>query len=248
MVSCLFTSKQKKLLAIMFKKKEQLQKDFKVDLSKEQAYIRQRNVIAEYIMKCMKPALEARIKTWTIRHYCEEADARSLVYEHVLIAVDKYCPSRGNCSVSSFLWTVSNRAFANHISATRRQKRDPRPHPPGENMFAPQISSDHTQRYIVSLDETVSVSDGAGVPLVLGDVIPDTKQIDDALAIELLLKFIHKKCDPDQKILLSLLQQNYTYKEIAAQMNTDAGTISRQIQQLRKKLKHELNCRDFSKV
>lgn len=247
MISCLLSKSDECKIQKMLLCRDKLLAAVKRDPLGEAQYLKYRNAIVVFVLDRLGPALRARIKTWTVRHYCEDAEAESFVYEHVLMAVDKYKLGRGNCKFSSFLWTLSNRAFANHISATRRQKRDPRPHPPGENMFAPQ-SNDHSQRYIVSLDETVSVSDGSGVPLVLGDVIPDTKHIEDALAIELLLKFIHKKCDPDQKILLSLMQQNYTYKEIAALMNTDAGTISRQIQQLRKKLKHELNCRDFSKV
>lgn len=247
MTSCLFTSKQKKILAIMFAKKERLQKEFALDPTKEQVYLLQRNLITEYIMRCMGPALEARIRTWVSRKYCEEDVARSLVYEHVLITVDKYCPSRGNCSVSSFLWTISNRAFANHINTAKRQKRDPRTAQlaRGEDeeslvSIDLEVTNQVKERFLVSLDEPTSSLDDSSYRLTLADVVPDPARIDEALTFELLLKTIHKHCSEQQKAIVSLLQQNFTYKEIADQLGCTAGIVSRQIQQLRKKLQHEI--------
>lgn len=255
MISCLFTPKEKKLLAIMFAKKERIQKEFKLDPTREQAYLRQRNAIIEYVLKCMGPALEARIKTWVTRKYCSEADARSLVYEHVLITVEKYCPSRGNCSVSSFLWTVSNRAFSNFVSAAKRQKRDPQSAilaTSEEEAIVPlDLTADQVvsarERLLVSLDETGPYSGESSTGSTLADVVPDPTQMDESLNFNMILEKVNSYCTDQQKVLLLLLQQNYTYKEIAKQVGATPGTVSRQIQQLRKKLKHELkNFRHFA--
>lgn len=253
MISCLFTTKEKKLLAVMFAKKERIQNQFKLDPTREQAYITQRNAIVEYIMKCMKPALEARIKTWVTRHYCNEADARSQVYEHVLITVDKYCPSRGNCSVSSFLWTISNRAFSNFISAAKRQKRDPQSASTSleQEVLVPLDMDASTlgvvkERLLVSLDESAPYGE-EGSSATLADIVQDPTQIEDSLNFSTILELVDSHCTEHQRTLLSLLQQNYTYKEIAKQVGATPGTISRQIQQLRKKLRHEFkNTRHFA--
>lgn len=252
MISCLFTEKEKKILALLFKKKERLQLEFKQDSQKEQAYIRQRNIIIEYIMKVMGPALEARIKTWTSRKFCDEADARSQVYEHVLIAVDKYCPSRGNCSVSSFLWTVSNRAFSNFISAGKRQKRDPQSASIALNED-PIVTIDLEvtaplevkERFLVSLDESGPQTDNIKT-LTIADTIADPVCMEDSLTFNSIMTTIQTQCTDQQQKILSMLQQNYTYREIADEIGTTSSLVSRQIQQLRKKLKQELNQNDYS--
>lgn len=248
MISCLLTTKDNDLIMRMFKKKARLQQEALSDPGRVEAHLRQRNLIIQFVLDKLGPAVKARIKTWTARKYCEEADAESLVYEHVVMAVDKYKPERGKCRFTSFLWTVSNRAFSNFLSAARRQKRDPHSASvaqSGEELFVPidgEVNLPHLsrERILVSLDETVSAHGALHSPITLADIVPDSSQVDDSLNFSMMVDTIDRRCTDQQRTILVLLQQNYTYKEIAKHLGTTPGTVSRQIQQLRKKLRHEL--------
>jgi RNA polymerase sigma factor (sigma-70 family) len=249
MISCLLNKKDKKILQKMFTEKIRLQKEFLLDPAKEEAYLTQRNLIVNFVLKQLGPALRARIKTWALRKYCDEADAISLVHEHVLMAVDKYQPDRGNCSFTSFLWTLSNRAFASFMNRGKRQKRNPAIRGksqqigqdegsiPIDKEFAPKSIK---ERFLVSLDESLS-SEEKFSNLTLSDTVAESGRIDDNLSFDMLLKTINAKCTDLQKDIIALLQQNYTYKEIASQLDTTPQVISFQILKLRKKLKQELS-------
>jgi RNA polymerase sigma factor (sigma-70 family) len=246
MISCLLNKKDKTILHQMFVKKSQLQKEFLDDPSKEEDYIAQRNLIIKFVLKQLGPALRARIKTWSFRKYCDEADASSLVYEHVLMAVDRYELNRGNCSFTSFLWTTSNRAFGNYMNRNNRQKRNPGVNKRSSVNNSLPIDSEvvlnkHVkERFLVSLDESLSSADSME-NLTLSDVISESGHIDDDLNFDTLLETINSKCNDLQKSIISLLQQKYTYKEIASKLGTTPQVISFQILKLRKKLKKELN-------
>lgn len=253
MISCLLTKKDNDSIMRMFVKKARLQKEALTDPLKEEAHLRQRNLIVQFVLQKLGPALKARVKTWTARKYCDEADASSLVYEHVIIAVDKYKPEKGKCTFTSFLWTVSNRAFANFISASKRQKRDPQSANTAQSEEAPVLSIDVEipnissikERFLVSLDETAPQLENHTGNLTLADIVPDPSQVEDSLTFNMLMGTIQNHCTEQQQRIVELLQQNYTYKEIADELGSTPGTISRQIQQLRKKLKYELrNLRD----
>lgn len=246
MISCLLTPKDNMLIMRMFKKKARLQQEALVDPTKIQVHLVQRNLIVQFVFKSLGPALQARISTWTARKYCEHADAQSLVYEHVVMAVDKYKPEKGKCMFTSFLWTISNRAFSNFISASKRQKRDPQTSSstPGDAQALVPIDSEVSlalvarTRKLVSLDESVSSGDTG--TLTLADVVADSQAIEDTLSFSMLQDEVDSHCNEQQQVLLALLQQNYTYKEIADHVGLTPGTVSRQIQQLRKKLRYEL--------
>lgn len=239
MISCLLTKKDNTSIMRMFVKKARLQREALTDPLQHETHLRQRNLIIQFVLDKLGPALNARIKTWTSRRYCEEADAISLVHEHVVMAVDKYKPEKGKCTFTSFLWTVSNRAFSNHISASKRQKRDPQS---ANQAVSSGFSSEEptsSSRFLVSLDESTSTSDDNSHQLTLGEIYADPKQIDDSLNFTTMLKVVYQHCSDHQKLILALLQQNYTYKEIASQLGTTPGAISREIQQLRRKLKSQ---------
>lgn len=230
----------------MFAKKALLEQAMKDDATKAEEFYQYRNQIIFFVMDRLGPALAARIKTWTVRRYCEEADAQSLVYEHVVMAVDKFKPERGNCKFSSFLWTVSNRDFGNFLNAAKRQKRDPGAVVPIDSTVEPgQIVK--KEKYLVSLDETITQSEDYVGEGTLADLIADKQPIDKDLNLSLLVDLIYQYCTDQQKVIVDLIQQEYTYKEIAEHLNSTPAVVSRQIQCLKQKLKRELkNFRDPS--
>lgn len=248
MISCLISGKDEALIRQMCKKRDKLQLQAKGNPDQEARYYSHREQMILFVFKKFKPALDARIQTWVVRNYCNQPDAESLVYEHVIMAVDKFKPERGNCKFSSFLWTLSNRAFSNFISASRRQKRDPQSASlaiSDEEVLVPLDITASTidsvrERLLVSLDESSPYGNEGNSVSTLADTVPDPSQLDDSLNFSMILELVDSHCTEQQRVLLSLLQQNYTYKEIAKRVGTTAGTVSRQIQQLRKKLRHEL--------
>lgn len=234
MISCLLSKKDDKILMEMFVEKARLQKEAELDPTKIEVHITQRNLIVTFVMDKLGPAMKARIATWTARKYCNEADAESLVYEHLLIAVDKYKPERGKCKFTSFLWTVSNRAFSNFISAANRSKRNPNTL---QSQHKGQQNGQFQQdRALISLDEVAEYEESTS----LSSTVSDSSNIEDKLQYESLLTLVYKKCTDQQKVIVDLLQQNYTYREIAEITQSTPAIVSRQLQSLKKTLKDDL--------
>lgn len=246
MVSCLLSSEDEKKIRKMFSKKAKLELASKKDPSKEKLYFKCREDIILFTYRKLEPALHARAETWATRGYCDRADAVSMIQEHLVQAVDKFKPERGNCKWTSFLWTVSNRSFSNFLSSNNRKKRNPRSSWVQDS--DPVIPLDSTiskgsigERYLISLDETTSASlELDETALTIADTVVDPYNFEDAFQFETLLNSIHERCTDEQKLLLQLLQENYTYKEIAKHLNIPPTTVSRHIQTLRRKLKDDL--------
>lgn len=241
MTSCLLNKNEVRTLIRMFHKKLRLQ----ADPFKSEEHLKQRNLIISFVCLKLKPALDATAKTWVKRGYCDLPDATSLINESIILSVDKYNPVKGKCKFTSFLWTRSKWCLLNFLATAKRPRRNPLAASLSFMEELPVVSIDVSipelkyikERFLVSMDETIASGDNK---TTLADIIPDKSGIDDNINFNMLLDSVNRHCDEKQKVILSLLQQNYSYKEIASQLGDSPKDVISQILVLRKKLRRKL--------
>lgn len=197
-------------LTLLFKKQKELD-------PKTQAYVQNKEDIVRFLWKKLYNKMEAYRRTWQRRYQLDESDCESLMSECLLLSVNNYDISKGNCKFTSFFWTMAGQIFKNHLSYLYAQKRTPASVRSGDKVVFQNVpfGSDTT---------------------TLFDLVPERARTpEQVLETKLLVEHIFNNATTRQKQVLVRLFLGEKYQDISQKLNISPSTITNLLKQLREK-------------
>lgn len=147
-------------------------------------------------------------------------DAEDLAQDVFLTCFRHFSKFRGDCRLSTWLYTIT------HNLAKNKWQKD----------------KTHKRAMHVSLDEPVIDSSSREVAWELPDPAPDPARAAAAREEVGLLEQCIERLSPDQKELIVLrFQEHLSYEEVAAVLGCSVGTVKSRLHRVRKELKILMN-------